>query len=53
MTEKNKSAESLPPKGKLVAAGIIFVAGFLSPLLIPVVTSSNFQVNEQHGNNYE
>ena len=44
MTEKNKSAESLPPKGKLVAAGIIFISGFLSPLLIPVVTSSDLSI---------
>jgi len=45
--------ESLPPKGRLVTAGIIFVAGFLSPLLIPIVTSSNFEVSERQGNNYE
>ena len=32
---------NLPPKGKLVTAGAIFIAGFLSPLLIPVVTTSN------------
>jgi len=41
MNEKTTQTESLPPKGKLVTAGIIFVAGFLSPLLIPIVTSSN------------
>jgi len=41
MSAKNNKIETLPPKGKLVAAGVIFVAGFLSPLLIPFVTSSN------------
>ena len=40
MYEKRNQTESLPPKGKLVTAGIIFVGGFLSPLLIPIVTSS-------------
>ena len=44
MGEKNDQTESLPPKAKLVAAGIIFVVGFLSPLLIPFVTSSNLSV---------
>ena len=40
--EANQSkTTALPPKGKLVTAGIIFVAGFLSPLLIPIVTSSD------------
>ena len=41
MDEKSNRPENLPPKGKLIAAGIIFVVGFLSPLLIPFVTSSN------------
>jgi hypothetical protein len=41
MDEKKIHTEGLPPKGKLVAAGIIFVTGFLTPLLIPFVTSSN------------
>ena len=41
MDEKKNQTENLPPKGKLVTAGIIFVAGFLSPLLIPIVTSSD------------
>jgi hypothetical protein len=36
--------ENLPPKGRLVTAGIIFVAGFLSPLLIPIVTSSDLSI---------
>ena len=35
-TEKTK----LPSKRKLLIAGIIFIVGFLSPLLIPIVTSS-------------
>lgn len=41
MDEKKNQTENLPPKGKLVTAGIIFVGGFLSPLLIPIVTSSD------------
>jgi hypothetical protein len=41
MDEKRNQTESLPPKGKLVTAGIIFISGFLSPLLIPIVTSSD------------
>ncbi len=41
MDEKRNQTESLPPKGKLITAGVIFVAGFLSPLLIPIVTSSD------------
>ena len=41
MDEKSNQTDSLPPKGKLVTAGIIFVAGFLTPLLIPIVTSSD------------
>jgi hypothetical protein len=41
MDEMNSHTKSLPPKGKLVTAGIIFITGFLSPLLIPFVTSSN------------
>ena len=41
MDEKRNQTENLPPKGKLVTAGIIFISGFLSPLLIPIVTSSD------------
>lgn len=41
MVKQSNKTESLPPKGKLIIAGVIFVAGFLSPLLIPFVTSSN------------
>jgi hypothetical protein len=44
MDEKSNQTDNLPPKGKLVAAGIIFISGFLSPLLIPIVTSSNLSV---------
>jgi len=40
MDEKKNQTENLPPKGKLITAGIIFSSGFLSPLLIPIVTSS-------------
>jgi len=41
MDEKNIHTEGLPRKGKLVTAGIIFITGFLCPLLIPIVTSSD------------
>jgi hypothetical protein len=41
MDEMNSHTKSLPPKGKLVTAGIIFITGFLSPVLIPVVSSSD------------
>ena len=41
MNQKNNQTESLPPKGKLITAGIIFITGFLCPLLIPIVTSSD------------
>jgi hypothetical protein len=41
MDEESNQTDNLPPKGKLITAGIIFVVGFLSPLLIPFVTSSN------------
>ena len=44
MDRKSNQSESLPLKGRLVTAGIIFVAGFLSPLLIPIVTSSNLSI---------
>lgn len=30
-----------PPKGRLIAGTIVFISGFLSPLLIPVVLASN------------
>ena len=43
-TDKKIIIKSLPPKGKLFTAGIIFVCGFLSPLLIPVVTSSDLSI---------
>ncbi len=41
MVEKSNETEKPPPEGKLVTAGIIFIVGFLSPLLIPIVTSSD------------
>lgn len=44
MDKKNNKTEYLPSKRKLVAAGIIFIVGFLSPLLIPVITSSDLSV---------
>ncbi|GMR25099.1 MAG: transporter suffix domain-containing protein [Ignavibacteria bacterium] len=44
MNQKTNQTENLPPKGKLITAGIIFIGGFLSPLLIPIVTSSNLSV---------
>ena len=44
MNDKINQIKSLPPRGKIVTAGIIFVAGFLTPLLIPIVTSSNLSV---------
>jgi hypothetical protein len=44
MSEEYIQTKSLPPKEKLVSAGIIFIVGFLSPLLIPFVTSSGLSV---------
>ncbi len=44
MGEENIQTKSFPPKGKLITAGIIFIAGFLSPLLIPVVTSTDLSM---------
>ena len=41
MVKQINETGNLPAKGKLVTAGTIFIAGFLSPLLIPVVTSSS------------
>jgi len=41
MDEKNNQIVSLPSRGKIITAGIIFIGGFLSPLLIPIVTSSD------------
>ena len=38
---QSKISESPPPKGRLYWGGGIFVAGFLSPLLVPLVTASN------------
>jgi len=38
--EENKKVElEVPPKGRLIWGGIVFVSGFLSPLLIPWVIS--------------
>jgi hypothetical protein len=41
MDETSNQTENLLSKGKIVTAGVIFVAGFLTPLLIPIVTSSS------------
>jgi hypothetical protein len=38
--KSQKVGTSLPPRSRLIAAGIVFISGFLSPLLIPLVTSS-------------
>ncbi len=35
------SEVSKPQKGRLIAGGIVFISGFLSPLLIPVVLASD------------
>jgi hypothetical protein len=37
MLEKNKTEIVTPPKGRLIWGGIVFVSGFLAPLLIPWV----------------
>ena len=37
----NASIDISLPKGRFYAGGIIFVVGFLSPLLVPVVTASS------------
>ena len=41
MVEKNKVEIVVPPKGRLIWGGIVFVSGFLSPLLIPLVIGSD------------
>ena len=41
MVEKNKDEIVVPPKGRLIWGGIVFVSGFLSPLLIPLVIASD------------
>ncbi len=40
MEEDNKVELSAPPRGRLIWGGIVFVAGFLSPLLIPLVIAT-------------
>ena len=43
MKVDNKQSEIYtPPKNRLIFGGIIFISGFLSPLLIPVVLATNF-----------
>lgn len=39
-TDHHTSSSELPPRGRLVAGGSVFVAGQLAPLLIPLVTRS-------------
>jgi hypothetical protein len=43
-TTNSLSTETSLPKGRLYAGGTIFVAGFLSPLLVPLVTASTLPV---------
>ncbi|PLW96414.1 MAG: hypothetical protein C0591_08805 [Marinilabiliales bacterium] len=38
--DKNNAMEA-PPKGRLILGGIVFISGFLSPLLIPLVIASD------------
>ncbi len=33
--------EAPPPRGRLILGGVIFVSGFLCPLLVPLVTASD------------
>lgn len=44
MTTNSGLSETNLPKGRLYAGGAIFVAGFLSPLLVPLVTASSLPV---------
>lgn len=41
MSATNNSDAVAPPRGRLILGGIVFIAGFLSPLLIPVVLASD------------
>ena len=41
MSQETRSTEQPVPQKRLVLASVIIVAGFLSPLLIPLVTSSS------------
>jgi len=43
-TTKSDSIDSSLPKGRLYTGGTIFVVGFLSPLLVPLVTASALPV---------
>ena len=38
--DKNNTMEA-PPKGRLILGGVVFISGFLSPLLIPLVIASD------------
>ena len=44
MTEDNKVTTEVPPKGRLIWGGIIFVSGFLVPLLIPWVLTLEISI---------
>lgn len=45
MDIKNVSENGKPPaKSRLILGGFVFIAGFMSPLLIPVVTSSSLSI---------
>ena len=37
MSDKNVKNITVPPKGRLIIGGVVFISGFLSPLLIPFV----------------
>ena len=41
MTNPIADSHASPPKSRLILGGAIFIAGFLSPLLIPVVADSD------------
>ena len=41
MTNSTADNHASLPKSKLILGGVIFIAGFLSPLFIPVVTDSD------------
>lgn len=42
--KKNEATETGLPKSRLYAGGAIFIVGFLSPLLVPLVTASSLPV---------
>ena len=40
MTNSITDSQAAPPRSRLILGGVIFISGFLSPLLIPLVTES-------------